>query len=181
MGLQEEAEEQLVKDTEVTFKAQPAPKLPKKPAQVRMTATAIMREDALYKKKQEEEKAIIQEYESNLRDASEFYEWQAEMQAKGEAFKQHQINQRRKEMAESAINAMEAKEKDLAHKRAVADEMKVEAKHMQAKLKEEAEQRRLYNLQIAADVRDIEQFAREAVQNLHDQRIANAKEVKQER
>lgn len=46
-----------------------------------MTAAAILREDTLYKKKQEQEAALIQSYEANLRDASEFYEWQAKMEA----------------------------------------------------------------------------------------------------
>ena len=146
-----------------------------------MTATSIMREDALYKKKQAEEKAIIENYENNLRDGSEFYEWQAEMKAKDEALLQYQVNQRRREMAESAINAIEAKDKDLAHKKAVADEMKVESHQMQQKLKEEAEQRRLYNQQIASDVRDIEEYARISVQAAYEKRVENARAVKEER
>jgi len=179
--LQEEAELKMQEETTTDFKAQPAPKPAKKPATVRMTATSIMREDALYKKKQAEEKAIIENYENNLRDGSEFYEWQAEMKAKDEALLQYQVNQRRREMAESAINAIEAKDKDLAHKKAVADEMKVESHQMQQKLKEEAEQRRLYNQQIASDVRDIEEYARISVQAAYEKRVENARAVKEER
>ena len=45
-----------------------------------MTASSILREDTLYKKKQEEEARLIQGYEANLRDSSEFYAWQKEME-----------------------------------------------------------------------------------------------------
>jgi len=167
--------------TASTFKAHPAPKAPKKPATVRLTTTAIMREDALYKKKQEQEKAIIDAYESNLRDAHEFSEWQLEMRAKDEALRNHQVAQRRKEMAESAIHAMEAKEADFEHKKAVAEEMKIESELMAQKAKEEREQQRVYNRQIAADVRQIERLAKEAVAKAHEDRVLNAREIVEER
>ena len=50
----EEKEAHIKEVTSFDFKAQPPPKLPKQP-EIRMTATSIMREDALYKKKQEQE------------------------------------------------------------------------------------------------------------------------------
>jgi len=179
--LLEEKEAHIQEVTSFDFKAQPPPKLPKKQPEVRMTATSIMREDALYKKKQEQEKALIEEYESNLRDASEFYDWQQEMQEKDDKFKSYQVAQRRQMAAEGAINAMEAKEKELKHRKEIADEMKIESSQMQAKLKEEAEQRRLYNQQIAADVRQMEKFAAGAMEDAYQKRVSAAKEVKAER
>ena len=47
-----------------------------------MNMTTILREDTLYKKKQEQEASLINSYEANLRDSSEFYDWQTKMVAK---------------------------------------------------------------------------------------------------
>lgn len=79
-------------------------------AEVKLNTAAILREDALYKKKQEEEARLILKYEQDLRDDTEFSEWKARMLAADEADLQAEIDRRRKEMAASAAAAIKARE-----------------------------------------------------------------------
>lgn len=84
---------------------EPAPKkaAPKRtttaqPLTVRLTAAAILREDALYKKKQAEEAKILKRYEAELHDASEFITWQESQKQKQDQDKKLAIEQRKLEM-----------------------------------------------------------------------------------
>ena len=84
--LRAKVEEDRMAPCRVRFRAKPAPRQTAD-AQVKMTAAAIMREDALYKKKQEKEKVTLEKFETELRDTSEFYRWQSEEWKKEEEAK----------------------------------------------------------------------------------------------
>lgn len=51
-------------------------------APVKLNSAAVMREGHLLKKKEEEERKILRDYELNLRDEKEFERWQKEMAEK---------------------------------------------------------------------------------------------------
>ncbi len=72
-------EERDLEEARTASKARPVPDFSEVAAPVRLTVASVMREDALYKKKQEDEARLIQAYESELRDSSEFIAWQAKM------------------------------------------------------------------------------------------------------
>ena len=84
--LRAKVEEDRMAPCRVRFRAKPAPRQTAD-AQVKMTAAAIMREDALYKKKQEKEKVTLEKFETELRDTFEFYRWQSEEWKKEEEAK----------------------------------------------------------------------------------------------
>ena len=90
------------------FVAQPAPRYPAKGATVKLNAAAVLREDAIYKKKQEQDAALIKEYESALRDSTAFYQWQTTMREKDDAKRRQQVERRRLEMVASQKEAVEA-------------------------------------------------------------------------
>ena len=78
-------------------------------AAVRLNAAAVLREDALLRKKQEEEAALIKRYESELRDDSEYYEWQAKMRERDEKKRLEEVAQRRVQMILTDEAAKEAR------------------------------------------------------------------------
>jgi len=105
---QEEREAAEKAAFEQRIKPKKAPKAPT--AEVKLNTAAILREDAVYKKKQEQEAAAILKYETELRDDTEFSAWQERMLAMDEAEVQAEIERRRKEMAASAAAAVRARE-----------------------------------------------------------------------
>ncbi|RHY40834.1 hypothetical protein DYB34_005477 [Aphanomyces astaci] len=108
-AIKQEVEAQRMAEVNRKFKAKPAPTFSDKDAPVKLNTAAILREDALYKKKQEKEAKLIQAYESDLRDASEFYRWQSDMIKKDDAAHRAQVETRRLEMVQAQHEAIEAR------------------------------------------------------------------------
>jgi len=61
---------------------------PSKRPEIKLNAAAILREDALYKKKQAEEAKMLETFELDKRDTREFTEWQRTMRLKDEEARQ---------------------------------------------------------------------------------------------
>jgi len=90
-------------------KAHPVPR--QRPGQgvVRLNSTAILREDNLYRKKQENEAAVLGAYERELRDSAEFDTWQKRMLQHDEDERQRNIEERRVAAILAAEEAKEAR------------------------------------------------------------------------
>ena len=85
------------------------PSYPKHGADVKLTVASVLREDALFRKKQQEEAALIQAYESELRDTTSFNKWKAEMKERDEKARLAAVEALRLEMAAAAKEAKEAR------------------------------------------------------------------------
>ena len=122
--LRAEIEQQRQEEMAPLPPTRPPPELPKGGANVRLNATAILREDAVLTAKANKEAEIIKAYEGNLRDTSDYYAWrEAELQKDEEARLFH-VAERRREAAEAGENAAKAKAKQEASTRAVVKDMK---------------------------------------------------------
>ncbi|KAF1781601.1 hypothetical protein GQ600_17774 [Phytophthora cactorum] len=119
------------------FKAKPVPEAAASTTEVKLTAAAILREDALHKRKKEREAALIRAYELELRDPLEFYRWQANMQQQDEANYRREVETRRLEMVQAQYDAMEAARQAKLENREVAIEMKEQAQTRAAEREKE--------------------------------------------
>ncbi len=130
---------------------------------MKLNTAAILREDAIYKKKQEQEAEMILKYEQELRDDTEFSEWQARMLAKDDAEMQAEIDRRRKEMAASAAAAIKAREDKVEENLEAGRKQKELSARVEARIKRELDA-----------LVEMNRASREAVQ-------ADREKVKQER
>mmetsp|Transcript_36660 Transcript_36660/g.113458 ORF Transcript_36660/g.113458 Transcript_36660/m.113458 type:complete len:747 (-) Transcript_36660:364-2604(-) len=87
---------------------------------VKLNAAAVFREDALFRTKQEQEAAIINAYEAELRDSAEFYQWQMDMRARDQSTRLEQIVRTRTLAKASADEAQQAKSNKLLDNRQIA-------------------------------------------------------------
>ncbi|KDO26424.1 hypothetical protein SPRG_08227 [Saprolegnia parasitica CBS 223.65] len=124
-------------------------------------------------KKQEKEAKILQAYESDLRDASEFYRWQSDMIKKDDEDHRRQVEMRRLEMAQAQHEAIEASLRAKAENREVAIQMKLVARENDEKRRQEELELNQQYQQIATDIKQTREVApREAEERV---RLENAR------
>lgn len=142
-AVREEVEREREAALQFDFKAKPVPHASTSAAtaanttEVKLTAAAILREDALHKRKKDREAALIRAYESELRDPLEFYRWQANMQQQDEANWRREVETRRLEMVQAQYDAIEAARHAKLENREVAMEMKERARSRAAEREQE--------------------------------------------
>lgn len=154
------------------------PRKPPASSTVKLNAAAILREDALYKRKQEREAKMIQAYESELRDSTEFHAWQAQMQAVDVAARREQVEQVRigaKLSAEVAAQAM-AKQRADNHERAANIKSEIEVLRQQREREEDVQLG--VNQALVKEMAEVRDHApREAELRLWEQKKARRVEI----
>lgn len=131
-------------ETQVKLKPIPTPNHSAHPAQVRLNAAAILREDARLRKEEQAQKAKLDAALIDMRDASEFERWRSDMCAKDELERLESLQVRKIEMElarEEAIESLELKQKE---KQLLAARMKIASE-------ESAQELHLKNTQALAD------------------------------
>jgi len=146
--------------------------------EVKMNTAAILREDKLVRNKQEKEYEILNNYESELLDASEFYRWQQNMREKDTIDEEMRVAQRKVEMQMSRQEAIEASAAQVRknhviaqHERAVITAaMKQQAKKQKKILEDKQE--------LVSIVQDERGLARVAEQKTTEENVAVAAYVR---
>ena len=122
---------------------------------VRLNATSILREDALYKKQQAKDVELIKSYEQELRDPSEYYAWQKEMKDRDDVVKLKQVAMRREQAKQSSEEAREAMAKQRDDNKTVGDISRKQAEAIALQKNIEREIRTLENQELVAAVAQI--------------------------
>ena len=123
-----EVEEARTKDIDfnATFVHEP-PDYSKMTAKVRLNASAIYREDALFRKQQAKDAKLLKQYEEELHDQTEFLIWQKEMKEKDKAHQIEVIVQRKEAIVQSHVTTAEAIAKQKEDNHAAAEILRQEA------------------------------------------------------
>lgn len=95
------------------FKPKPVPNFEKSRADVKLNAAMLKREKHLLDKEEKEQAELLHQMELGLKDASEFYRWQREMEQKDDIEKIERIQKMKIEMELAREQAIIAQEKNV--------------------------------------------------------------------
>jgi len=149
---------------------------------VKLTHATMLREDKFYQKREIEEQAAIHKIETELRDDSEFREWQQKMLAKDEETRRILIAQRKVDMRMADEAAKDAKRAQIHANQDFVLELKEriteERKRQTEVLLVEAAERRI-NAEEQSKI--LEEGLREAKTKLTKKRIDDADVIREEK
>lgn len=154
---------------------------PVEDAVVRQNTSAVLREDALLKKKQAKECEILKRYEEDLHDASEFYVWQQNMKEKDQLEEQQRVSQRLVESQLAREEAMEAYEAVVRRKHILADAHREDVKTQLAIQEHENHLELQIKQKLVADTIDCRGDARIAEQEVTKIKVQNAEQVRKDK
>jgi hypothetical protein len=161
-------------------KAKPVPKQREGQGEVRLNSAAILREDNLYRKKQEKEAQLLGAYEQELRDSSEFDAWQTRMRATDEETRLKEVDRRRVETLLADEEAKEARLRKLNENRALAAAAKMEAAANNTKRAHQDEQRRTHQRAVVMDVQSQREKPAQAAEEMARENHAKAQQLRQD-
>ena len=153
----------------------PIPDFERMPALVRVNAAAILREDALYRKQQAKDAALLRSYESELRDANEYYTWQQNMRDADAKTALYLVEQRRDQAKQSSEEARVAILKAKEENKAVADLLREEAKAIKIQKEMEDEIIVLRKREVAQGVQDDRGLPRVALEKIQQEKVEAAR------
>jgi len=184
IGRKDELARQVDEDLmrECTFQPLPAQPVPEfGSAEVRQNVAAVLREDALVKKKQANEYQILKRYEEDLRDASEFNEWQGNMREKDANEEERRVHQRIVEMQLARDEAIEARETLIRHNH-IRSEIQRDELRMQIAQREQEQHELLQEKQaLVIETQENRQLTRNAEEEMEKEKRRHAEQIRKEK
>mmetsp|Transcript_12226 Transcript_12226/g.15864 ORF Transcript_12226/g.15864 Transcript_12226/m.15864 type:complete len:644 (-) Transcript_12226:584-2515(-) len=164
--VRKEVEEERQKELQFDMKhANPIPRYPEKGAAVKMNVAQVLREDALFKKKQQNEAALIKAYEAELRDSTEFYRWQTDMRERDLKIKAEQVEAKRMFAKQSAIDAKLAMEQQRQDNYELATAIRSEGQAMKEQRELEEEVGLMVREQLVREMAEVRDTAPQAAKD----------------
>ncbi|KAF8060087.1 CFAP99 [Scenedesmus sp. PABB004] len=176
-ALRAAAEAELAAELAVRPRARPPPPPPDAP--VRLTAAAVLREDALLRRQQAAEAGALQRYEAELRDGAAFERWQAAMRDADAAAAAARVEELRQEMGAAAGAAAQARDALLAARAAVTADAKAARVAREEERRAAAAAAAAAAAERAAEVAAERARAREAQEAAAAERRLSAQEVRE--
>jgi len=152
---------------------------PKASAEVRQNAASVLREDHLARKKQEKEYKLLKDYESDLRDASEFYEWQAGQRREDDIEDKMRVEQRKVETKMARELAIEAQISEVRKNQIAAEIQKEELRAAISTKEHEAQQDLARKIQLVQEVQEERHLPRVSEEHALKLRMENAERERQ--
>jgi hypothetical protein len=151
------------------------------PAKVRLNATAILREDSLYRKQQAKDVKLLKQYELELRDPSEFYSWQQQMKERDEKEKLELVTLRRQQAKLSSIDAREAMAKQREDNLMIGSLLREQGEEIKLQKELEQEITLLQNKEVVMEIMETREMKpREAKEKVLLEKQRRRKEIKEE-
>lgn len=161
-------------------KTNKAPSFLNQEVPVKMTAAAILREGALYHRREAEEIRRLENLEAGAKDKSEFEKWQSEMKRKDMEAELADIEKRRLEGKLSHEEAILARQNIIEENRRRVAEVKEETQQMMERYLEEKFQEEQQMRQLVEDTMKGHKNAKEAQKKLQEYKQKIVQEVAEE-
>lgn len=161
-----------------TFVNEP-PDFSKMSAKIRLNASSIYREDALFRKQQAKDAQLLRNYDEELRDPVEYYLWQQDLKERDEVEKLKHVAMRREQAKMSAEEAKYAMTKQREDNYTVANMMREQAEIIKQQKLLEKEIQMLQNQEVVSSVIQVrETMPKIATQKVLEERKEQSKELR---
>ncbi|EER05400.1 Myosin heavy chain, clone, putative, partial [Perkinsus marinus ATCC 50983] len=168
---------------ECTFQPNPAKPVPKilPEAEVKATSASLLREYSLLTRKQELEHDILKQYLTELRDASEFYDWQNRMHAQDELDEKLRLERRKLEMHLAREEAAEASRVNHKRNHVMANIQKETVREKLEETEREIEEALERKRELVSVVQSDRDNTREAERRVIESRAMEGERIREEK